>query len=390
MGCWFAPTASAQDALQLMEKARAAYRDYNFSEATRLLNSAHSKLPKGDVEAAEWYSKFSKQLSGAKNYLNRVEDIEIIGMENVSRDAFFKAYRIPSSAGYLEGESALPYRQEYVDYVFTNESEDYKLWAAPDSTGRYQIVESSLLTDGHWSRPTPIISTEGDAIYPFMMADGVTLYYADNGPGSIGGYDIMVATRDASDGKFLQPSNLGFPYNSPYDDYLLAIDELNGIGWWASERNNLEDEVTIYYFVTNDMRRNYDADHPDILELARLRDIEFTFDDDRDVSEYEEIIAGITPGERNSKAEFYLPAPGGKIYTRYSDLPSAESRARAKQYFEQAEAFEKMERELRELRRSYHTSKTEAKERKILKMETEVDTRREALAKVRNQLYKTL
>ncbi len=59
---------------------------------------------------------------------------------------------------------------------------------------------------------------------PFFMSDGVTLYYANDGDESIGGYDIFIS-RKGEDG-FLQPQNIGMPYNSPYDDYMLAIDEV--------------------------------------------------------------------------------------------------------------------------------------------------------------------
>ena len=87
-----------------------------------------------------------------------------------------------------------------------------------------------------------------------MMSDGITLYYANDGDNTLGGYDIFM-TRKGDDGRFLQPQNIGMPYNSPYDDYMLAIDEVTGAGWWATDRNQIPDSVTIYVFVPNDEGR---------------------------------------------------------------------------------------------------------------------------------------
>ena len=231
----YAADASAQSADELLSQGREAFLDYRFDEAARLYAQAQKKAKRSDEFFADKYDTYRRQLNDAENFLNRVEKIVVIDSITVPRREFFKAYRLPASAGSVRGAEALPGRRadfdDSIDYVFTNEEGDYKLWAQPDTTGYMHLVEASRLTDGSWSEATPLseeLSEDCDAIYPFMMADGVTLYYADNGENSIGGYDIMVATRDAADGSFLQPSNLGFPYNSPYDDYLLAIDELNG------------------------------------------------------------------------------------------------------------------------------------------------------------------
>ena len=250
----------------------------------------------------------------AKSFITRVEKLEILDSISVPKENFFKAYRLPSSSGSLEGPEALPYKVREVEYVFTNEDGDFKMWAQPDSTGFYNIAESILLTDGSWSKPSFAPSQLGDernAEFPFMMADGVTLYYASDGDGSIGRYDIFVVTRDPQTGEYLQPQNIGMPYNSPYDDYLLAIDELNGVGWWATDRNLLDDNLTVYLFKVNDTRVNYDPDEEetDIEQLALISDYKSTQNPDefrtpRCCKEYQR-------GEEE-KGGFHLPYVGRK------------------------------------------------------------------------------
>lgn len=390
----FGGHAFAQSAYDLLEQGRNAYNNYNFSEASRLYTQAKKKAPKGDEQFTELYDLYLRQLSSAENFLDRIEKIEIIDSITVARRDFFKHYRLPQSAGYLGDASSLPFRSLSTDYVFSNENDDYKLWSATDSIGRLQLVESSLLTDGSWSTPTPLdgdLSPDSDAIYPFMMSDGVTLYYASNGEGSIGGYDIMVATRDPGDGSFLQPSNIGFPYNSPFDDYLLAIDELNGVGWWATDRNRLDDQLTIYVFIVNDLRKNYSADDTDnLIGFARIDDYIATQPEDANYETIQATIRSIQPGMRSKKAEFNLPASGGRVFHRYDELPDSQSKAAAKKYFQALKALEKAESELSSLRKRFHDYPSDSLSSRIRKEESAIQSQRSEVLKLRNELYKLL
>lgn len=388
----FCGVVSAQTAEELLEQGRTAYLNYDFSEASRLYGLAKKKITAGS-EANSIYNTYNRQLNSAKNFLSRVEKIVIIDSITVPRKDFFKHYRLPLSAGVLDDASALPFSVEDVDYVFGNERDDYKLWSMPDSVGRMHLVESSLLTDGTWSEPNPLdddLSLNGDAIFPFMMSDGVTLYYADNGDNSIGGYDIMVATRDAADGTFLQPSNPGFPYNSPYDDYLLAIDELNGVGWWATDRNQLDDELTLYVFIVNDVRQNYSPDEVNVTQFARIDDFIATQPEDGDYEEILATIREITPGVKARKSDFTLAASGGRIYHRYDELPDAKCRTAARNYFNALEELDKAEKELRTLRKKYYEYPTDNTASKIRNEESAIQAKRKEVTALRNELYKLL
>lgn len=72
---------------------------------------------------------------------------------------------------------------------------------------------------GSWDRPQPLIdiNTEHDELGPSLSPDGRTLLFASNRPGSIGGYDLWLATR--SDFGWSQPVNLGPEINSEYNEY---------------------------------------------------------------------------------------------------------------------------------------------------------------------------
>lgn len=386
---------SAQTADALLAQGREAFMDYRFAEAARLYGQAKAKAQRADEFFADKYDLYQSQLTRARSFLERVEDIEIIDSISVDRQGFFKAYRLPASAGRLGGAEAMPRElrdSHSPDYVFTNERGNYKMWSEPDSLGYGRLMESTLLTDGTWSEPSPLdedLADEEDAAFPFMMADGVTLYYASNGENSIGGYDIMVATRDASDGSFMQPSNLGFPYNSPYDDYLLAIDELNGVGWWATDRNGLDDMITVYVFIPRDLRSNYPPDRGDIVSLARLTDYTATQPEDADYSALLATIAAIDTETAEIEKEFEFPAKGTTYY-RYDQLPDDKSRAAMRAYQNTAKRLEADERSLLELRKEYHSKRSSQIASQIRQAEIAIETTRTEARRARSNVYNTL
>ena len=49
-----------------------------------------------------------------------------------------------------------------------------------------------------------------------------------------------------------EPENVGFPFNSPANDYMMVIDDLHNRGWFATDRNQPAGKVVIYEFLSTD------------------------------------------------------------------------------------------------------------------------------------------
>ncbi len=371
-----------------LEAGREAFLKYDFEEAAKHYAAARKKAKKKIPPQLE---EQERELMKAENFLERVEQLVILDSIAVPKVEFFKAYKLPFSAGSLGNADAIPFEQTDADYVFTNEGNDFKMWAQPDSTGIFRIVESIRLTDGSWHEPTEtpdILNNGGNAIYPFMMSDGVTLYYASDNEESLGGYDIFVATRDAADGEYLQPQNIGMPYNSPYDDYLLAIDELNGVGWWATDRNQLGDNLTVYLFKVNDLRKNYNSEETEnIPDLAFIRDYKSTWGEDDYTSLLEEIQA-ITPGQVKKQVDFIFPMKGGVIYTTLNDFQTSGGKTMMKKYLAAEKAFNQKLSRLSDLRHKFAINKGSSMKAQIRSLESETEKDREALRRLRSEVYR--
>lgn len=340
-------------------------------------------------------------------HLSHVERILVIDSIAVPKADFFKAYRLAPSAGTIltgaQVEDVLKNAPANTALTgspmqgFTNEFNDYIIWAQPDSTGFLRLAESSRLIDGSWSMPTltPTLLNTCDeedneqtavanAAYPFMNDDGQTLFFASDNDLSLGGYDIFVATKDPYDGSFLKPGNLGLPFNSEADDYMMAVDELTGVGWWATDRNHLGDDLTVYIYALTDERENVDPSDPELMSYATLSGWENLIDDDAraEVERLRKEIRAIKP-LKTKEFEFTLPMPEGQTYHYFSDFEKREAADAMHRLLRSEQETAAMRKSLYDLRDQYHKS---AGDKSLAEKIQELETRLREQVKTENAL----
>lgn len=116
--------------------------------------------------------------------------------------------------------------------------------------GGRDIYKSVRLPNGEWSKPTnlgPTINTPYDEDAPAILADGRTLYFASNGPKSMGGFDILSA-EFVPDSGWAQPVNIGYPVNSTDDDLFFTPTPDDRHAYFSSANNpNGKGEKDIYF-----------------------------------------------------------------------------------------------------------------------------------------------
>lgn len=321
----------------ILSLAELANLHYEVDEARELIEAYRKTLKKGKRVIAEDESgDLPDRIDRTENMLQRVEQIEIIDSIVVDAENFFSHFRLSAESGSINPPDVLPANFDAASptIVYEPESGRQMIWAAPDREGAFRLMSSSLLYGDDWEKPTPLgddLGEGGDANYPFLMPDGITLYFANDGENSLGGLDIFISRRN-EDG-FLQPQNLGMPYNSPYDDYMLAIDELTGVGWWATDRNRIPGKVTIYVFIPSELRKNIDPDNPDIAKLARVTSIKDTWQPSTDRNTILRRISAVKSGGHNiKKKQFEIFIPGRGIYTSLDDFRHPEGRQAMQEY----------------------------------------------------------
>lgn len=334
-----------------------AFDEYRFDDAENYITKYHTILAKNKKVVPADIETLSAQILNARNMLQRVEQVQIIDSINVDSDTFFKFYKLSRDAGSLNATTTLPagFSATTPSVVFKPESQTPIFWAMTNSVGASQLVTSAMLSDGTWEKPHPLgsnLNDGGNANYPYIMPDGVTLYFANDGENSIGKYDIFITRKD--DDTFLQPQNMGMPYNSPHNDYMLVIDETTGIGWWATDRNRIEGKVTIYMFIPNESRANYPTDTPNLVNLAKINAIKDSWLEGAD---YSSILARLnnidmsTPN--NSGHDFTLSLPNGDVYHSLSDFKNEAAATAMQEYLDALQAHNAKKSQLTLLRKKY-------------------------------------
>lgn len=372
--------------------AEKAFGEYRFDEVAAHVDAYRRATAKSGKALPESLQSIQRRAQRAQSMLDRVERIVIIDSIAVNKDDFFKAYKLTSGAGALSPASTLPVASAAVGNspVYRPESGACAYWAEK-ADGKSTLMTSSVLTDGTWEEPVSLaenLNEGGDAAYPFLLPDGVTLYFANNGENSIGGYDIFVSRKD--EGKFLNPQNLGMPYNSIYDDYLLVIDEFAGVGWWATDRNRLGDKITIYRFIPSEVRNNYEADEDGIADRALARNYRATWPAGADYSALLSEIEAL-PGEDTAAAgssRFRFAMPGGKVYTSLGDFANADARAMMQDYLEALADIESTKARLASLRRDYAAGNLLLAD-EILRQEKNLEVKRLAVKDMANEIVRT-
>lgn len=299
------------------------YDAYRFDEAEENLNEYIDlrSRKKGSTEDGE---RMLEKVRRGQRMIRGVEKVAVIDSFVVDKQDFLKAYKLSADAGDIQiTENGVQ---------FTNEMGDKQLQSVRNAEGQASLYSSMKMID-QWSKPEAVTSINelGNADYPFVAGDGITMYYASNNEESMGGYDIFVTRYDSDDNSYLRPDNLGMPFNSPANDYMYVIDDLNNLGWFVSDRRQPEGKVCVYVFVPNASKQVYDYENGDpdqIAALARLDRISDTCTDEDKVRTARQQLAALvySKDENTRKADFIFIVDDSATYHSLRDFRSAEAR----------------------------------------------------------------
>ncbi|MGV6860645.1 MAG: OmpA family protein [Putridiphycobacter sp.] len=128
---------------------------------------------------------------------------------------------------------------------------DVYIYYAKDNAGGkngYDIYMSGVMNKPQRKYGTP--TRVQAATSPFndgpiyMHPDGETMYFASEGFNSMGGYDIFMCKKDGS--SWGKPVNLGYPINTPYDDFFFAASANGKYAYITSNRAGGKGGYDIY------------------------------------------------------------------------------------------------------------------------------------------------
>lgn len=160
-----------------------------------------------------------------------------------SRDAAgfsrVNVYRIEQHIDRWRKGTPVPYTSAEYNIAHPAVSADGRtLYFASDMPGGYggSDIYVAQLQPGGWTKPQnlgPQVNTEANEGYPYISGDS-SLYFASDRAEGLGGKDIFSAQRRF--GTWTQVRNLGYPLNSPYDDFGFCISPSKPLGFFTSNR----------------------------------------------------------------------------------------------------------------------------------------------------------
>lgn len=218
--------------------------------------------------------EFEQRLESMRDATQKVMFIDSVV---VSKSKLLGSLNIPDEAGSIQAYNKFFNTTDQPNsIVYLNQLKN-KCVFSKFTDGGWDLYSKEMI-GGKWSNAVPlkgldILGDDVDINWPFLLSDGTTLYFAAKGEESIGGFDIFMTRYDETTQSYLKPENIGMPFNSIDNDYFFIVDEYDGIGWFATDRNQPEGKVCIYSFIYNDVRENYVVDEYTPEQLRQLSEI---------------------------------------------------------------------------------------------------------------------
>ena len=346
--------------------SKAYYDMYRYDDAIENLEQHIYWLKQKKRDTTEAEELMGKYRKGAR-LIRGVENITVIDSFVVDKHSFLDAYKLGEQSGNLQMTDN---GNEDVSIEFVNEMGDKKLLSANDENGNKKLYASVKLIDS-WSKPQRLKGINDDMTdlnFPFLDSDGTTLYFAAKGEESLGGYDIFITRADSEENSYFRPDNMGYPFNSAFNDYMYAIDDYNNLGWFASDRYQPEGKVCVYVFIPNESKTTYDYDTVEpgrMISLARLDNIALTQTDRNEVVRAKQRLAKVTyskAGKKNKKTEFTFIVNDNRTYTSLNDFRKPEAKKMFQEMRKMQSDLETLENELDKLREKYSKSNKAVRE----------------------------
>jgi tetratricopeptide (TPR) repeat protein len=341
---------------------------YRFDEAVEMWEGYIDLQKKKKEDTTESETNL-EQARNLHRMQEKTENIQVIDSMIISREKFLGTYSLSEESG------SLMYYSEFFDVqgnissvVYRNQKGDRIYYSRPSEYGACAIYSQSKLLDAWGDEKILLTDNSEDNNYPFVLSDGITMYFSSKGYGSIGGYDIFVTRYNTSTNSYLAPEQMGMPFNSPANDYMMVIDETKGLGWFVSDRNQPDDKVCAYLFIPDPSRKRID-DTEDPGVLIRRSSLSSIKDTWKDGANYTDLIAlaykELATKEKKEARDFIFVVNDKTTYYALNEIQSHE----AKEFYSEVISLDKQIKSLNdkldEIRSAY--SKGNASVREQLK-----------------------
>ena len=248
--------------------------EYDFEKALDAYEQALEILEQGN-DSLKILSLRDKILlsENGRNMSGFVYSPYVVAKHKFSLDDFFLYYPLQDRSWRAVPNQLDSTASRFSKAVFAPDDAHKIYFSSEDEDGIRNIYVTEY-QDTVWTRPALLnehLVSPSDEIYPMVSSDGRTLYFASKGLYGVGGYDIYMSEWSDEDNDWTVPVNMGFPYSSPADDFMLVNTEDDMYTIFASNRECRDDSVWVYVLEYDNMPvRKAVSDPLQLLELAAL------------------------------------------------------------------------------------------------------------------------
>ncbi len=236
---------------------RTLHLQYSFEDAIKAYSRFLATAKKSEIKRLN----VQRYIEMAKNGIELTRSAKTVTVKNLTEvpvDQLAKSFSLSTNGKIISKpkEFNSKYDQKVgfsslMNLPFYTEINEYVYVSGYHETGKKgkEIFRIKNVNHQAWGMPellNEIINTNYNEDYPFFDIHSSTLYFSSEGHSSMGGYDIFKSVYDWNTKTWSKPQNLGFPINSPYDDFMLVTDELGLTAQFASNRNTSPGKVILY------------------------------------------------------------------------------------------------------------------------------------------------
>lgn len=341
--------------------AQEAMVAYDFAQAEEILERQIEELKKkkqSTIQAEELLEAARK----SQIKLRATEQVTFIDSVVLPKKAVLQQIKLSQESGsILKCDEFFKTNKGSNCTLFRNELGNKIVYSEANQKGHLRLKEKSYI-DGEWTMEHQLKGLrekEGENFnFPFMLSDGITMYYAAVCEESLGGYDIFMSRYDADNQQFLAPENIGMPFNSPANDYLMVIDEFQQLGWFVTDRNQPADSVCLYTFIPTQTRRIYDESKlgkTKLASLARIKSIKDTWTDMAAVNAAKKRLAEARQGlkDETRNRDFTFVVNDRKTCYSLSQFTNPQAQQKAKIWLEAQKELDNKMKGLQALREKF-------------------------------------
>ena len=239
---------SAQNVDSLLVVGDSLRHVYRFEESLYNYNVALDTALEDSTATVSHIQERIRCSENGKNLMFFVDTPVVEAKHKFSIEDFFLYYPLPDKSWRQTPNQLDSLSGPFSNAVYFPLDSERILYSSVDTLGARNIYVTHLV-DSVWTKPTLLgdsITSASDDIYPMLSADGKELYFSSRGLYGVGGYDLYVSKWNQESGEWGFPMNMGFPYSSPYDDFLYAPSRDGNHVVFASNRECSSDSVWVY------------------------------------------------------------------------------------------------------------------------------------------------